>query len=336
MSSFLDRTLGLVWNREERRPRAPVRLVAVALVFLLVGQAISAVFAALSDQYQGGVFSLLFAGTTLDVAIQTGSTLFGALTAVISAVVLALVVDRRRFSDYGFRLDRAWWRDFGFGAGLGVGLMTLLFLVSLGAGWLRVTGFGVASEGFSPGVLVVSYLLTFAGVSLSEELLVRGVILTNIAEGAAGVGPFSERAGSVLAVALTSLLFGVLHAGNPNATVVSTASIALAGVFLAAGYALTGELAVPLGLHLTWNYAQGVMYGFPVSGTRVGVAIIETELTGPTLLTGGRFGPEAGLLGVAAVLLGTGLIAWWVRRTRGGLALSPMVWTPEFRWRDAE
>lgn len=334
MSSPLGRALSLVWNRAERRPRAPFRLVAVAVVFLLVGQATGTLYAALSGQYQGGVFALLFAGSTLDVAIRTGSSLVGALTAVVSAAILALVVDRRRFSDYGFRLDRGWWRDFGFGAALGGGLMTLLFLVSLGAGWLRVTGVGVASPGFSPGMLVVSYLLIFAGVSLSEELLVRGVFLTNVAEGTAGVGPLSERAGSVLAVALTSLLFGVLHAGNPNATVISTASIALAGVFLAAGYVLTGELAIPLGLHLTWNYAQGVIYGFPVSGIRVGVALVETELTGPTLLTGGRFGPEAGLLGVGAVLLGTGLIAWWAHRTRGELALSTAVWTPELRWRD--
>ena len=167
MSSPLDRALSYIWNREEHRPRAPFRLVAVAVVFLLVGQVTGPLFAALSGQYRGGVFAVLFAGTTLDVAIQTGSSLFGALTAVISAAILALGIDRRRFSDYGFGLDRAWWRDFGFGAALGGGLMTLLFFVLLGAGWLRVTGFGVASEGFSPGVLVVSYLLTFAGVSLS-------------------------------------------------------------------------------------------------------------------------------------------------------------------------
>lgn len=335
MPSLTTRALGLVWNREQRRLRAPFRLVGLALAFLLVGRFLTGpLYAALSDQYRGGVFALLFSGTAVDVAVQTGSTLFGALTALLVALLAAFVVDRRRFVDYGFHLDRGWWRDFGFGAALGVGLMTLVFLVGLAAGWLRVTGLLVASSGFDPALLLVSYLLWFASVSLSEELLVRGLLLTNLAEGAAGLGPLSDRAGSVLAVGLTSLLFGALHAGNPNATLLSTASIALAGVFLALGYALTGELAIPLGLHLTWNYVQGVVYGFPVSGVGAGVAVVETELTGPRLLTGGPFGPEAGLLGIGAVLLGCGVTAWWVRRVHGSLALSPAVWTPALRWRD--
>lgn len=335
--SLPDRALGVVWNRAERRLRAPFRLVGVALCFLLVGQLVTGpLYTALSNQYQGGVFALLFSGTALDVAVQTGSTLFGALTAVLTAVVLAVVVDRRRLADYGFHLDRAWWRDFGFGAVLGAGLQTAVFLVALTAGWLRVTGTLVASSGFDPLALVVSYVVTFAAISLSEELLVRGLVLTNLAEGVAGLGPLSDRAGSVVAVGATSLLFGALHAGNPNATLLSTASISLAGVFLALGYVLTGELAVPLGLHFTWNYAQGVVYGLPVSGIRVGVAVVETELTGPRLLTGGSFGPEAGLLGIGAVVLGCGATVWWVRQVHGAVALSPTVWTPELRWRERE
>jgi hypothetical protein len=100
---------------------------------------------------------------------------------------------------------------------------------------------------------------------------------------------------------------------------------------LAAGYALTGELAIPLGLHFSWNYAQGALFGFPVSGVRVGLAVVRTRETGPDLLTGGAFGPEAGLLGVAAVLLGIGCVALWVQARTGDIRLDPAVWTPELR-----
>ncbi|PSP98696.1 hypothetical protein BRC89_07525 [Halobacteriales archaeon QS_4_70_19] len=182
-------------------------------------------------------------------------------------------------------------------------------------------------------VLVAAYLLLFVAVSVAEELVARGYLLTNLAEGLQ-VGPVTGRVALVAAVLLTSGLFGLLHAGNPSATLVSTATIALAGVFLATDYVFTGDLAVPLGLHFSWNYAQGVLFDFPVSGIRVGVAVVRTRETGPDLVTGGAFGLEAGLLGVVATLLGIAATALWVRGRTGRLAPTPSVRTPDLRWRE--
>ncbi|MFB6207604.1 MAG: lysostaphin resistance A-like protein [Haloglomus sp.] len=333
VARVVDGAVGLIWNRTERRPRLPVRLALVLVVAVLLSRAVSVVVRLLTDNYHGGVLVGLLPGADLGTVLRVVSSL-AAFVGVAAVVALAGVLfDRRRLSDFGFRVDRSWWADCAFGVALGLALMLGVFLLGVAAGWVRIVGIAYAASGFSLLGTAAGSLVVFVAVSVAEELAVRGYLLTNLAEGLR-VGPVTGRAALGLAVLLTSGLFGLLHAGNPNATLVSTATIALAGVFLAAGYALTGELALPLGLHFSWNYAQGVLFGFPVSGIQLGVAVVRTRETGPDLVTGGRFGPEAGLLGVAAILVGVAAIAWWARARTGRLALAETVWTPELRRRE--
>jgi membrane protease YdiL (CAAX protease family) len=329
---LLDRVAWLGWSRAERRLRLPFRLGLALVLAVLVSRVVAVGIGFLTDDYRGGVLAGAFPGADLGTVFRVVSSLSAALGIAVIVAVAGVVLDRRRLPDFGFHVDRAWWADCAFGTALGIALMAAIFLAGVAAGWFRVVGTAFAEPGFSFLGLVAGYLVVFAAVSFTEELLVRGYLLTNLAEGFR-VGPVTGRIALGIAVLLTSGLFGWLHAGNPNATLVSTATIALAGVFLAAGYALTGELAIPLGLHFSWNYAQGVLFGFPVSGLRVGVAVVRTRETGPDLVTGGRFGPEAGLLGVAAILLGTAAIALWARARTGQLELAPEVWTPDLRWR---
>lgn len=311
---FLARLRYALWHPTERRSRAPIRLVAGGAVLVIAVLAAQlATLAALGDRFDQG-----------------SAVLFGVSTVVTGvAVVLALgpvarLVDRRRVADYGLRFDREWWVDCGFGLGLGVALQAAVFLVGWVAGWFTVTG-TMRADG--------PFLLTFAGlgalflaVGIYEELLVRGWLLTNVAEGVRFVG---ERAAVVVALGVSSGLFGLLHANNPNATPLSVAIITLAGVMLAAGYLLTGELAIPIGLHVTWNLAQGAVFGHGVSGLDSEATLIATEATGPSLWTGGAFGPEGGLLGVAAIGLGCVAIAGWVRFRGGTVRLHSAVTTPD-------
>jgi membrane protease YdiL (CAAX protease family) len=210
--------------------------------------------------------------------------------------------------------------------------MTGIFLLQLAAGWVTVTGSFVTTNGgaFFPAILAPVVL--FVCVGFYEELVSRGYQLTNLAEGLNGVG-VGPGGAIVLAWILSSSLFAVLHLSNPNASALGTLNIFLAGMMLGTGYVLTGQLAIPIGLHVTWNLFQGNVFGFPVSGLDLtGATFIATRQAGPALLTGGPFGPEAGLIAPAAMAVGVGLIALRVRRRTGKLGLHlPLAESPSIR-----
>ncbi len=152
-----------------------------------------------------------------------------------------------------------------------------------------------------------------------EEIVFRGYLLINLAEGLSSKF-IGKTWALIISIALTSLIFGLFHMDNPNATWISTTNIMMAGIFLGLGMFLSGNLAIPIGLHISWNFFQGVVFGFPVSGMNTAASIIVIESSGPEWLTGGAFGPEGGLLGLIAILLGSGLTILWIRR-RGRLSL---------------
>ncbi|WP_129114251.1 CPBP family intramembrane glutamic endopeptidase [Halegenticoccus tardaugens] len=324
--------LALVWNRRERRLRALWRLV-LTLVFVAV-LIVAAGFVLVPALRSAEIVLVSTLGSaTADVALLALSQ--WALGGVITATVLlaGIFLDRRRLADFGFRFDRDWWLDLAFGLALGAALMTLVFLFELAVGWVRVTGtFETAGGPFAPSFLFVLALFLFVGVY--EELFARGYLLTNVAEGLRGFGPLGERAAVAVAVLVSSVAFGLLHAENPSATTLSTFNISLAGVFLALGYVLTNELSIPIGVHITWNFFQGAVYGFPVSGLGRTATVVAVEQRGPPAATGGSFGPEAGLVGVAAILLGCLAIAGWCEYRYGHVAIHPGLTLPDLRWRE--
>jgi len=149
----------------------------------------------------------------------------------------------------------------------------------------------------------------FAGIV--EETVVRG-LLFRIME---------ESLGSWIALAVSALIFGLLHAFNPGASVVSTAAIALeAGVLLAAAYMYTRSLWSVMGLHFAWNFTEGGVFATSVSGGKA-QGVIGVQFTGNDLLTGGKFGPEASLPAVL-ICLAAG-ITFVVLAQRSGRVVKP-------------
>ncbi len=228
-------------------------------------------------------------------------------------------LDHRKLAEYGFHLNRRWWVDFGFGLFLGALLMALIFLAELAAGWVTVTGvFSSPLLPFWP--LVTLGLIYYIGVGLNEEILARGYGLRNLAEGL-HLPKVSARTAFIASYLIVCALFGAFHMANANATWTSTTFIMILALLLGLGYVLTGELAIPIGLHITWNFFQGFVFGFPVSGSATGISFIAIQQGGPDLWTGGAFGPEAGLINLLATVLGCALILVWVRWRYGKIQL---------------
>lgn len=119
-----------------------------------------------------------------------------------------------------------------------------------------------------------------------EEILLRGIIF-RITE---------ESLGSYLALLISAILFGAMHIGNPNATIITSAGIAIqAGLLLGVAYMYTRNLWFPIAIHFAWNFLQSGIFGAAVSGHKIEQSLLTAEIDGPTLWTGGAFGPEGSL-----------------------------------------
>ncbi|MEO5774486.1 MAG: type II CAAX endopeptidase family protein [Sphingomicrobium sp.] len=159
-------------------------------------------------------------------------------------------------------------------------LFSLLVVTAALLGVYRIVGPGGTQELLRDAVLI-SILPGFL-----EELFFRGILFRWI----------EEFAGTQVALASTSLLFGFAHYFNPNATVFSSLAIAIeAGLLLGGAYVLTRNLWMVMGLHAAWNFTQGFIFDVPVSGLDQH-GMVEAKLSGPELLSGGAFGLEASLI----------------------------------------
>lgn len=312
-----EATKHLFWNSTERRWRAGWRVVLYSALWLTIQVASSTVITS--------SLTTAFSAVAPAFAPIAGALLFyivNALLVIAMTWLLAWRIDYRPLADLGLRLDRHDWEDLCFGLLLGAGLMSLIFLVEWGLGWITVTAFfhtTLPNTAFR--IAIWQPILLFIAVGINEELLSRGYQLRNLAEGFNLSTRYAHLAVS-LAWLLSSLIFGFLHIFNPNSTWVSTVALMLAGILLGAGYVLTGRLGLPIGLHITWNFFQGSVYGFRVSGNDLSnTTFIAIQQLGPRLWTGGAFGPEAGLIGIVAMLLGLGGIVLWVRWRYGAVTL---------------
>jgi membrane protease YdiL (CAAX protease family) len=189
-----------------------------------------------------------------------------------------------------------------FGAGLFAAVIAVL--ARLGDYHLR---------GIATWSLLILPLLNSIQSSYMEEIVFRGVLFRII----------EEWLGTWVSLTLTAVLFGALHLLNKNATVMGAVAIALtAGIILGAAYTATNRLWLPIGLHFGWNFTEGGIFGLSVSGGKA-EGLLQSQLTGPELLTGGAFGPEASIVTVAlGLVMGAAMLAYAWRRGR----IHPLGW----------
>ena len=275
----------------EPRLRAGWRLLIQTILLIILGVATGLVFYFLSMANLTPSFTLLI-GELME------------LFAIVGSVYLARrFLDKRSFISIGFKIDEHILFDILAGVIITFVMMGSIFIAMQALGWLKFKSF---AWNIDPAQTVITqvalFLFIFIFVGFNEELLFRGYHLQTITS---GLNLF-------WGLIISSIVFGGLHLGNPNATWVSAAGIFFAGLFLAYGFIRTQQLWLSIGLHLGWNFFEGVAFGFPVSGLSI-YPLMNIKVSGPVAWTGGAFGPEAGLIILPATALGAVLIYFYTR-----------------------
>jgi membrane protease YdiL (CAAX protease family) len=187
--------------------------------------------------------------------------------------------------------------ELAFGLLLGTGLFSITIGILWVFGCYKVTGLNswtVAIYSFSVSIFV----------SVFEEILFRGILFRII----------EQWIGTWIALIISAMVFGLLHLSSPGSNFGVAVMIALeAGVLLAAGYVLTRRLWFVIGLHFSWNFVQGGIFGGTVSGGNTN-GILESTLTGPVLLTGGKFGAEASIVAVIVCTIASVYMLWNLKK----------------------
>ncbi len=230
-----------------------------------------------------------------------------ALFAITGSVFVARkLIDRRPIVSLGLKLNQLALKDVLVGILITFFQMGLIFGLEIALNWTQFKGFAWQTEsGWAIVGGLGTWLIIFLIVGWQEELLSRGYHLQTLESGL----------NTFWAVLISSSVFGILHLGNPGASWISTLGILLAGLFLALPYLLTRQLWLSIGLHIGWNFFEGVVFGFQVSGLDT-FRLLRHTVSGPELWTGGAFGPEAGLLIIPALVLGSLLVFAYTKSAR--------------------
>lgn len=282
---------------DERRLRAGWRL----LVYFILLMVSSVVFGAAL----GSMF-LVFPALQGDWMWAYGG-IVSLLAITVSVYLARRLLDRRPFTSLGLVWNRQAVRDLLFGIALPVLMMGLVYFVELTAGWLRFEGFAwefTSAPQAAAEIAIMGFFFVLVG--WQEELLFRGYWLQNITDG------LNIHWG----VLISSVIFALAHLANPNTSVLAILGLVLAGFFLAYAYLRTRQLWLSIGLHIGWNFFEGTVFGFQVSGMEGLPRLIHQSVQGPEVITGGAFGPEAGLVILPSLALGV-LLIWWYTRKPG-------------------
>jgi uncharacterized protein len=193
--------------------------------------------------------------------------------------------------------------------------MTGIFLIEWLVGAIRITGV-IANpvntlEGKELSLIPALGLVVF--LAFLEELFSRSMFLGGV------LLVLKDR--RWIAIVIAAALSGLNHAANPHASVISVIGNTLIGLMAAIAFVGSRRIWFPIGLHTAWNYVQGFIFGFPISGTQI-MGIVNQRPIGPEVLTGGAYGPEAGLVGMIFGFVRIALVIaclTWVSKRQGTL-----------------
>ena len=267
-------------------------LIALALLLMFIAQIIFSIpgtfFLILKDAVveDGGISFEVDATNQWIFLLTNGAGTIGGLIAVL---LVWRFINKEKFSRMGLRFRSS---DLIFGLVLGALSITIIFIFLYATGQITLVNALSAPE-FSMFTLL--FFIMFIFVGLFEEIFFRGYIISTMA---------SRHNKRWFIYVISALIFSVVHGTNPNVTLLGLINIALVGLLFAFMFDVTKSLWLPIGYHITWNFFQGNVFGFAVSGLPSNSIYSIEQQTESALWTGGTFGLEGGLLATLVILIG--------------------------------
>ena len=222
-------------------------------------------------------------------SVPENTSLMGLLVGVIivnacflsTAYLFRRFIDRRSFFSLGFEWNVKYARNGVFVALFVIGFGTFILW---GLGYLHFT-----VVHFDPAVLLFN-IVVFALVAFGEEIFFRGYLLANL----------MQSVNKWLALGISAVFFMFVHLQNPGATLtmLPILSVFFGGLLFGINYIYTRNLWFGIILHFLWNFLQGPVLSYNVSGTAP-TGIFNHNIAGPGILTGGIFGFEGSIICIA-------------------------------------
>lgn len=208
------------------------------------------------------------------------------------------VIEKRSLSSIGFNKNN-WLKKYSLGFLIGLAMMSIIVLILLPFGYITIEKNPIQPVGVSAIASVLVILFGWIIQGATEEIVTRGWLL-NILSTKYNIG---------VGLLISSTLFGLMHLTNPNVNYIAVINIILVGLFYGLYVIKTNDLWAVCGMHSAWNFAQGNLFGFEVSGLDVSVgSLIDLNLVGSDFVTGGIFGPEAGITATFILLASIGIL----------------------------
>ena len=221
--------------------------------------------------------------------------LFATAMMILVTMLFCKLIQKRKMRTLGYKKP-GMWKEYGIGLLVGFGMMTAIVLIGMVTGALTLQ-FNPEVTTASGIFLLVLLFLGFLIQGMSEEVLCRGYFLVSLA----------RKKGNVwMGIIVSSLAFGALHLGNAGIAPLAFVNLVLFGIFAGVYFVKRGNIWGIAAIHSIWNFAQGNIYGILVSGNDFGTTIFTSFINeNMTLIKGGDFGLEGGILTTIVLVAGT-------------------------------
>ncbi|SHH94806.1 CPBP family intramembrane glutamic endopeptidase [Clostridium grantii] len=222
--------------------------------------------------------------------INTSMNILQTVITILGVILFWKVFDKRPIKDLGLTNPFKSIKKLSGGLFFGIISITLVFVVLLLSGQIQVVN-KFSEPNFTKWIIIDLFLFILVGIN--EEFFARGYCMTVL----------KQTKNKWVIILVPALIFSGMHLLNPNKSYLGLANIFLVGILFAIMFLKSGNLWMPIGYHITWNYFQGTIYGMNVSGLDIH-GIYSTKVLSPNIMNGGAFGPEGGLIATAVIILG--------------------------------